>query len=172
MFIGDHSHSDTGAPFERLASAIERVTRAWTEQKVVREIMVFRQSHGVGTARAVRIYKAYGEEAVAKVRENPYRLALDIQGIGFKTADAIARQPALHGGDPGQTAGGPDRPAQGVGDGGQTRDVHQAPDQSATSTAGARHQAEQSLILMRFRAATAMSPSTACRTKRRSLLCP
>jgi len=70
----------------------ERVTRAWAEQKVIREIMVFLQSHGVGTARAVRIYKTYGEESVDKVRENPYRLALDIRGIGFKTADAIAHR--------------------------------------------------------------------------------
>ena len=70
----------------------ERVTRAWAEQKVIREIMVFLQSHGVGTARAVRIYKTYGEQAVARVQENPYRLALDIHGIGFKTADAIAQR--------------------------------------------------------------------------------
>jgi exodeoxyribonuclease V alpha subunit len=70
----------------------ERVTRAWAEQKVVREIMVFLQSHGVGTSRAVRIYKTYGEHAVERVRENPYRLALDIHGIGFRTADAIAQR--------------------------------------------------------------------------------
>jgi len=70
----------------------ERVARAWAEQKVIREIMVFLQSHGVGTARAVRIYKTYGDQAVEKVRENPYRLALDIHGIGFKTADAIAQR--------------------------------------------------------------------------------
>ena len=70
----------------------ERVTRAWAEQKVIREIMVFLQSHGVGTARAVRIYKTYGDEAIARVTENPYRLALDIHGIGFKTADAIAQR--------------------------------------------------------------------------------
>ena len=70
----------------------ERVTRAWAEQKVIREIMVFLQSHGVGTARAVRIYKTYGDSAVEKVRENPYRLALDIHGIGFKTADAVAQR--------------------------------------------------------------------------------
>jgi len=70
----------------------ERVTRAWAEQKVIREIMVFLQSHGVGTARAVHIYKTYGDAAVEKVRENPYRLALDIHGIGFKTADAIAHR--------------------------------------------------------------------------------
>ena len=70
----------------------ERVTTAWAEQKVVREIMVFLQSHGVGTARAVRIYKTYGDRAVERVRENPYRLALDIHGIGFKTADTIAQR--------------------------------------------------------------------------------
>lgn len=68
----------------------QMVTEAWAEQKVIRNIMVFLQSHGVGTARAVRIYKTYGDDAVAKVRENPYRLALDIRGIGFKTADMIA----------------------------------------------------------------------------------
>jgi exodeoxyribonuclease V alpha subunit len=70
----------------------ERVTQAWAEQKVIREIMVFLQSHGVGTARAVRIYKTYGDQAVDRVRENPYRLALDIHGIGFKMADAIAQR--------------------------------------------------------------------------------
>jgi len=69
----------------------ERVTSAWAEQKVIREIMVFLQSHGVGTARAVRIFKTYGDAAVEKVRGNPYRLALDIHGIGFRTADSIAR---------------------------------------------------------------------------------
>jgi exodeoxyribonuclease V alpha subunit len=57
---------------------------------VVREIMVFLHSHGVGTARAVRIYKTYGADAVQVTSENPYRLACDIRGIGFKTADAIA----------------------------------------------------------------------------------
>lgn len=67
------------------------VTQAWAEQRAVREIMVFLQSHGVGTARAVRIYKTYGDMAIDRVRENPYRLALDIQGIGFVTADAIGR---------------------------------------------------------------------------------
>ncbi|MBI5440633.1 MAG: AAA family ATPase, partial [Deltaproteobacteria bacterium] len=69
---------------------VEKITSAWSEQKAIREIMVFLQSHGVGTGRAVRIYKSYGDEAIVKVTENPYRLALDIHGIGFKTADAIA----------------------------------------------------------------------------------
>jgi exodeoxyribonuclease V alpha subunit len=67
-----------------------RITAAWAEQKVVREIMVFLHSHGVGTARAVRIFKTYGADAVQVMSENPYRLARDIRGIGFKTADAIA----------------------------------------------------------------------------------
>jgi exodeoxyribonuclease V alpha subunit len=67
-----------------------RITAAWAEQKAVREIMVFLHSHGVGTARAVRIYKTYGSDAIQVMTENPYRLARDIRGIGFKTADAIA----------------------------------------------------------------------------------
>jgi exodeoxyribonuclease V alpha subunit len=67
-----------------------RITTAWAEQKVVREIMVFLHSHGIGTARAVRIYKTYGADAVQVMTNNPYRLARDIRGIGFKTADAIA----------------------------------------------------------------------------------
>lgn len=71
---------------------MEMVTDAWAEQKSIREIMVFLQSHGVGTARAVRIYKTYGDEAILKVTENPYRLALDIHGIGFKIADTIAER--------------------------------------------------------------------------------
>lgn len=70
---------------------IKMITEAWSEQKIIREIMVFLQSYGIGTARAVRIYKTYGENAIEKVRENPYRLARDIYGIGFKTADVLAQ---------------------------------------------------------------------------------
>ena len=68
----------------------KRITEAWGEQKIVREIMVFLHSHGVGTARAVRIFKTYGPDAVQVMTDNPYRLARDIRGIGFKAADAIA----------------------------------------------------------------------------------
>jgi exodeoxyribonuclease V alpha subunit len=68
----------------------KRITEAWAEQKVVREIMLFLHQNGVGTARAVRIYKTYGSDAIQVLTENPYRLARDIRGIGFKTADAIA----------------------------------------------------------------------------------
>lgn len=70
----------------------DMVLSAWSEQKSIRNIMVFLQSHGIGTARAVRIYKTYGDHAIERVRENPYRLALDIHGIGFKIADALALQ--------------------------------------------------------------------------------
>ncbi len=70
----------------------KRIKDAWAEQKVIRQIMVFLHSHGVSTSRAVRIYKTYGEDAIEKVRSDPYRLAKDIHGIGFKTADQIAQK--------------------------------------------------------------------------------
>jgi exodeoxyribonuclease V alpha subunit len=69
-----------------------RIKSAWAEQKVIRQIMVFLHSHGVSTSRAVRIYKTYGEQAIAEVRANPYTLAQDIPGIGFRTADQIAQK--------------------------------------------------------------------------------
>ncbi len=68
----------------------ERIIAGWAEQQVIREIMLFLHSNGVGTSRAVRIYKTYGAEAVQLISENPYRLARDIRGIGFRTADQIA----------------------------------------------------------------------------------
>ncbi len=69
-----------------------QIREAWAGQKVVREIMVFLYAHGVGTSRAVRIYKTYGADAIAIVKDNPYRLARDIRGIGFVTADALAQK--------------------------------------------------------------------------------
>ena len=68
------------------------IKAAWAEQKVIRQIMVFLHSQGVSTSRAVRIYKTYGDDAVERVRANPYALASDIHGIGFKTADEIAQR--------------------------------------------------------------------------------
>ena len=65
---------------------------AWDEQRHIQEVMLFLQSHGVSTALAVKIHKAYGDQAIAIVQENPYRLARDIRGIGFRTADKIAQQ--------------------------------------------------------------------------------
>lgn len=69
-----------------------RIKDAWAEQKVIRDIMVFLHSNGVSTSRAVRIYKTYGENAIEQVRANPYKLAQDIPGIGFKSADQIAQK--------------------------------------------------------------------------------
>jgi exodeoxyribonuclease V alpha subunit len=72
------------------ARRLQRIRESWCQQKAVRGIMVFLQSYGIGTARAVRIYKTYGEQAVELVQANPYRLATDIWGIGFQTADELA----------------------------------------------------------------------------------
>jgi len=69
-----------------------QILASWADQRAVRDIMVFLQSHGIGPGRAVRIYKTYGPSAIARVRENPYRLARDVEGIGFKIADELARQ--------------------------------------------------------------------------------
>jgi exodeoxyribonuclease V alpha subunit len=79
---------------------IQRIRESWREQKVVRAIMVFLQSHGVGTARAVRIYKTYGEQAIELVQANPYRLATDIWGIGFQSADELAERLGVDRGSP------------------------------------------------------------------------
>ncbi len=68
----------------------KRIKEAWSQQKNVRDIMIFLQGHGIGSAHAAKIYKQYGENAIAIVQENPYRLEKDITGIGFKTADGIA----------------------------------------------------------------------------------
>ena len=70
----------------------KRIKEAWAEQKVIRQIMVFLHSNGVSTSRAVRIFKTYGQDAIARVQANPYTLAKDIHGIGFQTADQIAQK--------------------------------------------------------------------------------
>ena len=68
----------------------KRIKESWNEQKGVRDIMIFLQGHGIGTAQSSRIYRSYGGEAIAIIRSNPYRLCSDIWGIGFKTADSVA----------------------------------------------------------------------------------
>jgi exodeoxyribonuclease V alpha subunit len=70
----------------------QKITSSWADQRIIREIMVFLHAHGVSTSRAVRIFKTYGQDAIAVVRENPYRLARDIRGIGFLSADTIAQK--------------------------------------------------------------------------------
>ena len=70
---------------------LQQIVAGWAEQRAVKKIMLFLQSHGVSTSRIVRIFRVYGDEAVAIVSANPYRLIHDIPGIGFKSADQIAR---------------------------------------------------------------------------------
>ena len=70
----------------------ERIAAKWQEQRGVEDVMIFLQGHGVSPAFAWRIFKKYGSAAIALVQENPYRLALEVWGIGFKSADAIARR--------------------------------------------------------------------------------
>lgn len=70
---------------------IKLIKNAWETQKAIKEVMVFLQGHGVSTIYAVKIYKQYGDKAIAVVTNNPYQLATDIYGIGFLTADKIAR---------------------------------------------------------------------------------
>ena len=71
---------------------VERIKRSWREQKEIKNIMLFLQSHDVSTSHATKIYKTYGNDSIKIVEENPYRLADDIWGIGFKTADTIAER--------------------------------------------------------------------------------
>ncbi len=69
---------------------IAMISRTWSEQKSIKEVMIFLSGHGVSTTYAVKIYKQYGDSAIATVTTNPYQLAIDIFGIGFLTADKIA----------------------------------------------------------------------------------
>ena len=71
---------------------IAMIQNAWEEQKEIRDVMLFLQSHGVGSGYATKIFKQYGNRSVAVVKENPYRLAMDIFGIGFVIADSIAEK--------------------------------------------------------------------------------
>lgn len=69
-----------------------KIVSSWSDQLAIRQIMLFLHSHGLSTSRSVRIHKTYGVEAIEKIRNNPYLLAKDIRGIGFKTADAVAQK--------------------------------------------------------------------------------
>lgn len=71
---------------------VEKIRESWQKQKEIKNVMLFLQSYGVSTAYAAKIFRQYGKESIEKVKENPYRLADDIWGIGFKTADSIANK--------------------------------------------------------------------------------
>ncbi len=70
---------------------IESIIRCWKEQREIRSVMIFLRGNGVSPSFAQKIFKAYGDESISKMRENPYRIAQDIRGIGFKSADQIAQ---------------------------------------------------------------------------------
>ena len=74
------------------AKSIARIAKAWQTQKEIRDVMVFLQGHGVSSAFAAKIFKRYGDRSIAVVKQNPYRLATDIYGIGFLKADSIAKE--------------------------------------------------------------------------------
>jgi exodeoxyribonuclease V alpha subunit len=79
---------------------VKMIQTAWETQKVIKEVMLFLQGHGVSTTYAVKIFKQYGQEAIAVVSRNPYQLAQDVYGIGFITADTIARNLGIAPGSP------------------------------------------------------------------------
>ncbi|MCX6016995.1 MAG: ATP-dependent RecD-like DNA helicase [Chloroflexi bacterium] len=72
------------------AKTVAKIIAAWTEQKAIKDVMIFLQGHGVSTSLAVRIYKQYKDASITIAKNQPYRLAREVHGIGFKTADKIA----------------------------------------------------------------------------------
>ncbi len=85
---------------------VAQITKAWEEQRAIKDVMIFLQSHGVSTNLATKIYKKYGDESLAVVQNTPYRLVQDVYGIGFKTADKIARTLGLAPDDPSRIEAG------------------------------------------------------------------
>jgi exodeoxyribonuclease V alpha subunit len=85
---------------------VKQIIKAWDEQRAIKDVMLFLQSHGVSTNLAVKIFKKYGDESLAVVQNTPYRLVQDVYGIGFKTADKIAQALGLAKDDPGRIEAG------------------------------------------------------------------
>lgn len=85
---------------------VEGIVKAWAEQRAIRDVMMFLQEHGISTALAIKIYKRYGDESLAIVQHTPYRLVQDVAGIGFITADKIARALGLAHDDPNRIEAG------------------------------------------------------------------
>ena len=85
---------------------IESILSCWSAQKSIRNVMVFLQSHGVSPGFAQKIFKTYGDQSVLKLQENPFRLAKDIHGVGFKSADAIAQKLGIPKDSPGRIDAG------------------------------------------------------------------
>ncbi len=85
---------------------VGQITKAWEEQRAIKDVMIFLQSHGVSTNLATKIYKKYGDTSLAVVQNTPYKLVQDVYGIGFKTADQIARALGLALDDPSRIEAG------------------------------------------------------------------
>lgn len=85
---------------------VEGIVKAWAEQRAIKDVMLFLQAHGISTSLAIKIYKRYGDAALAVVRETPYKLVEDVTGIGFKTADKIAQALGLAHDDPARIEAG------------------------------------------------------------------
>jgi exodeoxyribonuclease V alpha subunit len=85
---------------------VNSIIKSWNEQRAIKDVMLFLQSHGVSTNLAVKIYKTYGDESLAVVQQTPYRLVKDVHGIGFITADKIAQALGLAHDDPGRVEAG------------------------------------------------------------------
>ncbi|MEZ4645935.1 MAG: ATP-dependent RecD-like DNA helicase [Chloroflexota bacterium] len=85
---------------------VKSIIKSWAEHRAIKDVMIFLQSHGVPTGLAIKIYKKYGDEALAVVQTKPYQLVRDIHGIGFKTADKLAQALGLAADDPGRIEAG------------------------------------------------------------------
>jgi exodeoxyribonuclease V alpha subunit len=85
---------------------VESITKSWEQQRAIKDVMIFLQSHGVSTTLATKIYKVYGDASLAVVQNTPYKLVNDVHGIGFKTADTIAQALGLAADDPGRIEAG------------------------------------------------------------------
>ncbi len=93
---------------------VEKIKESWEKQKAIKEVMAFLQSYGVSTTYAAKIYRQYGKEAIKTVQDNPYQLADDIWGIGFKTADGVASKMGYGNNDPRLCYHHPQEPRFGV----------------------------------------------------------
>jgi len=85
---------------------VDSITKSWEQQRAIKDVMIFLQSHGVSTTLATKIYKQYGDASLVVVQTTPYKLVTDVYGIGFKTADKIAQALGLAADDPGRIEAG------------------------------------------------------------------
>ncbi len=102
----DHDPERLGEVLGIGKKRVASIIKSWEEQRAIKDVMLFLQGHGVSTGLAVKIYKQYGDDSLAIVQNEPYRLMQDIHGIGFKTADKIAQALGLAHDDPGRIEAG------------------------------------------------------------------